>query len=212
MKANVPIKLMLRCKSEVTSPILVKFPWVYIGLTENRFSLLAFSWNFHMTSSIPRPIFKGAAFSTLLVRFPFLAQPENNILEKYHLWRRLVSLECFVSSHTSTRVLAPGISNSPVFMGTTYPCNIQPLVKIRFRLAFCFQYLFQGGQAVSPPNDECWLFLARVQSMSFSLPKTRELEWKYSPILKFSIHHSHRSKSQTDKNDRKSVKLQPPCI
>jgi len=95
MKANVPIKLVLWCKSEVTSPILVKFPWVYIGLTENRFSSLEFSWNFHMTSNIMRLIFKGASFSMLHVRFLLLVQPENTIVEKNHLWRRLAGLEKF---------------------------------------------------------------------------------------------------------------------
>lgn len=99
MKANVPITFMLWYKSDVTSPIPVKLPWVYIGLTENRLSSLAFRWNFHMTSSIRRLIFKGAAFPMLLV------QPENNILEKYHL-QRWVCLEHLVSLYAPTCVLA----------------------------------------------------------------------------------------------------------
>lgn len=36
---------------------VMKFPWVYIGLAENRFSLLAFSWNFHMTKQHHEPDF-----------------------------------------------------------------------------------------------------------------------------------------------------------
>lgn len=90
--------------------------------------------------------------------------------------------------------------------------NIQALVKIRFHLAFCFQCLFQGRHIVSPPNYECCLFLPRVGSMSFKLPKEICLEQMHSPVLKFIIHHIHCSKSQTDKKDRKSVKFQPPCI